>query len=486
MKKYLLILLICLFPSICFGAISAEMVWEVRTTGSQVYSGGFNTTGTGKDYSQADTCLTSWVTGSTGGCNQTGSTNVTNDLATSGTWTTLGSASANFTASMVRNTVHITGTGTSNFIPGWYEITAFNSTSSVTLDRACATGDSTAGTGYLGGAFKLGGNLDSDFFAANMKAPGNTVYIQSGAYTLGESIATPVAGTAALPISLIGYVTNRATIPYGTDRPSIAAGNSYTVAPANYWDIENIQFTKTGGSSYLLGLGAGNTLKNIKASNSTATASQYAVQLNTNNTIISSDISCTNGWAIYTNTNIAWIYGSYIHDSVYGVYGGGPLNVVNCILDTNSTAALRASTANNHFIYGNTFYNGASPAGSAVTATSGTYAIIMNNIFEGFSTPVVWTTASPTNILDYNAYYNNTSASNSDVTEGIHSVNLVASPFTDAPNADFRVGTNVKALGFPAWGANLGVGATCIGYPDIGAVQRVEPTAGGGASAFSF
>lgn len=493
MKKYLLILLICLFPSICFGAISAEMVWEIRTTGSQGYSGGFNTTGTGKDYSQADTCLASWVTGSTGGCNQTGSSNVTNNLATSGTWTTLGSTSANFTASMVRNTIHITGTGTSNFTPGWYEITGFNSTSSVTLDRACATGNSTAGTGYLGGAFKIGGTLDNDFFQLAAKPAGNTVYIQSGAYTVGETIdASTADGTVTVPVSIIGYVTNRATTPTGTDRPTLAFGNSYILYLGDYTIVKNIIFTKTGGSAALITPGTSDEFFNIKVSNTTATANQYGITVNTNLIIDKSEITVTNGYGLYTSTwSGGMVKDSYIYNCVDGIHVTAFSNgaILNNIFDTNSSNAIYLSgTSTISLISQNTFYNG-SKTGNGISGAIGNRLIITNNIFEGFSVPLTFTSAQPMNYYDYNAYFDNTSASNSNVTEGSHSVDLIATAFvsgTPHASTDFRVGAGVKALATPGSWVPMGLSADCVGYPDIGAVQRIEPTGGGTGGAYSF
>jgi len=146
-------------------------------------------------------------------------------------------------------------------------------------------------------------------------------------------------------------------------------------------------------------------------------------------------------------------------------------------------------------IYGTKCYNGTDSCentadGTAINATTQSNVIVMNNIFQGFATPLVWTTNEPTNIFNYNAYFNKTSSYNTDVTEGTNSINLNATVFTAGTpyaDSDHRVATNVKAFGFPAWGANLGINASWIGYIDVGAVQKIESTcssSGGGGWAF--
>lgn len=479
-------------------AIDAGTVWEVRTTGDQLWSGGFVNLlpNTSTDYSQADNCQTSWKAAA---ASCTG-TNLTNDLASTNAsgGLTLTSAAGGFTDAMVGNVIHITA-GT-NFTAGWYQITAYASANSVTITPKCNTGtnDASAGTGYVGGAFKIGGTLDSDFFQLAAKSAGNTVYIQglasgAGSYTVGESIdASTMDGTATLPTSIIGYITNRTTVPTGTDRPILAFGNSYTLASGDYNIYKNIIFTKTGGSGAVITCGAWDKFNNIKVSDTTATANQYAINPSTNLIIDSSEITVPNGYGIYKSS---WTGGivkdCYIHDNVDGIHVTTFNNgvILNNIFDTNSSNAIYTSGATSEaLISQNTFYNG-SKTGTAITGGTGYLLVITNNIFEGFNVPITFTSAQPMNHYDYNAYFDNTSASNSNVTEGSHSVDLIASAFasgTPHASTDFRVGTGVKALGSPGSWVPMGLSADCVGYPDIGAVQRIEPVGGGTGGAYSF
>ena len=76
---------------------------------------------------------------------------------------------------------------------------------------------------------------------------------------------------------------------------------------------------------------------------------------------------------------------------------------------------------------------------------------------------------------DYNAFYSNTSGTMQNKTAGAHDVTSDPT-FTAAGSADFSVGTNMKAVGYPSLITKSGTTT----YIDIGAAQRVEPTGGGG------
>ena len=122
-------------PSV-WAALQSDTTWEVRTTGNNTNGGCYDTGGTGTDYSQQDAAQLSLT-----------------DLAQNLSSTTLTSATGGFTSAMVDNCIQITGAGSGAFTLGFYEITAFTDTNTVTLDRtACSTANCSGGTGAVGGA----------------------------------------------------------------------------------------------------------------------------------------------------------------------------------------------------------------------------------------------------------------------------------------------------------------------------------------------
>ena len=210
--------------------LSAAIVWELRATASanNVNGGGFKAGASGTDYSQQDAAQ----------LNPT-------DLACADTSTTLTSAAGGFTAAMVGNVIHITA-GT-NFVVGWYEITAYTNANTVTIDRTAASAglNASAGTGYVGGAMSLNSALDSDFFSAVV--PGNTIWMKNGSFTMGESFTGGNNGTAANPIFLKGYNATRGDDPTGTNRPTLTEG-ALSFWLGQYWQARNIIF-KIGRAS---------------------------------------------------------------------------------------------------------------------------------------------------------------------------------------------------------------------------------------------
>ncbi len=464
MKKYTFVLLLLLIPSICFGAIGATCVWEVRTTGAQENGGGYTSGGT--DYSQQDAAQLSLT-----------------DLVSADPWTTITSVTGGFTAAMVGNIIHITSSA-ANFTPGWYEIITRVDTNTITVDRACgSTGAGAAGVGAVGGAFLLGGALDDEFFESTVA--GNTVYIKTGTYTLGEAISLAVGiGTAVSPLNIIGYVTNRTTIPYTTNRPTLICGaNAVLFGP--YTRVYNLIFTTTHATGIVLD-NPGNLLFNCKITNTTNAAS--AVKLDgINGSIVYCDITSTGTTSkgVEVNAYGTQIFYSYIHDSVTCIsVGSGPTAIVGNVIEGCTTGIATGGTAGN-FIANNTIYGAAVPAGTGISGTTSYANVVINNIISYLATGASWTTQENASYWDYNNYYNNTTADRSNVPIGANDID--ADPaFVDAATGDFRVGTNMKAVGFPGTLVNIGLSANCVGYTDMGAVQRIEPAATGGGGAWVF
>jgi len=143
-------------------AISANTVWEIRTTGTanNVNGGGFVTGASGTDFSQQDAA-------------QYNLTSVTTAAADA----ILLHASA--AADMVGNIAHIIS-GT-NFTAGWYEIISVVAGVSITLDRTCTSAAGALGVVNIGGAMSLASTLDDDLFESVVA--GNVVHVKNGKST---------------------------------------------------------------------------------------------------------------------------------------------------------------------------------------------------------------------------------------------------------------------------------------------------------------
>ncbi len=462
MKKYTFVLLLLLIPSICFGAIGATCVWEVRTTGAQENGGGYTSGGT--DYSQQDAAQLSLT-----------------DLVSADPWTTITSVTGGFTAAMIGNIIHITSSA-ANFTPGWYEIITRVDTNTITVDRACgSTGAGAAGVGAVGGAFLIGGALDDDFF--DSVVAGNTIYIKYGSYTLGEAVSALTAGTAPLPVNIIGYNAARATTPYLTDRPTLTAGANAVVFP-NYWSMNNVIFTSTA-SVGIAGLGYG-TIYNCKITD--ATNSAITVNLNVGSTkVISSEVSAigTAAYAVYFNASGNLLINSYIHDSVNCASLVANNSVIVGNIFTGCGTAIGNASVYGTVIINNTIYGASTPAGIGISGTTAHGIFVRNNIISYLATGATWSTQENNSHWDYNNYYNNTTADRVNVPTGANDID-VDPGFVNAGTGDFRVGTGMKAVGFPGTFVNMGLSASCIGYTDMGAVQRIEPAATGGGGAWVF
>jgi hypothetical protein len=440
----------------------------------------------GTDYSQALTCLGSWVASSAGVCAQTNYFNHTNDLASTSasSWLTLTSATGTFTAAMVGNLIHITA-GT-NFSPGWYKITAYTNANTVTLNSACGTtADASAGTGRIGGASSLNSTLDQAFL--NAFVAGNIAYMKYDASSIlmGQNSTNTVAGTAAAPIWIIGYNTTRGEStrcnPFGTSTcPTWDAGTNTFQWNASYWVFKNLYIKAANANGFYLYTGTNNIVQNVKVYNSSA-SNYYALRSGSNgNRLLHVEAQSTNGTAIFFSGS-ARIHDFYAHDSVSCVNLTGSVVLTDGIIANCSSVGLTFGTSSALSLGRNlTIYGGSSPTGTGVSGGALTEINLINSIISGWVIGIKFTTNTPDNYFDYNAFWNNTV----DLQYANHGLNdqiLVATPFAGTPSAgDFSPAANVKGKGFPG----VFPGGLSTGYLPIGAV--VPSSTGGGGGAWSF
>lgn len=407
-------------------ALHADTVWEIRTTGANTNGGGFynRDPGTSVDYSQQDAAQLSL-----------------SDIATDAAGTTLTSATGGFTAAMAGNIIYLTGGGAT---AGWYEIIAYTDTNTVTIDRS-AGANKTSVTGNVGGAFKIGGSLDGDFFVANTaKVAGNTVHIKTGTYTAGESI------TIGPQINIIGYNSTRNDRPTAGDRPTIDMTASYFISTSGNCNISDMIITGayTGVAGVLTASGGAGIFFNCKFENTSSSANDEAVRNNSSNTFIGCEFKSALGYAIRTSGDGGRFLFCYIHDSAVGVYLNADIELmVGCVIDTCTIGIDGVNPGNNeaiHIFLNNTVYN----------CTTGIYTdtssevltqVIINNIIDGCTTGLdAQGTATLPNFMDFNCWNNTTDINGSQFSVGSNSVEN--DPEMSAPaSADFTLGADSPA-----------------------------------------
>ena len=429
-------------------AIAATTQWEIDKTGTAAAAtngGGFNPSqkSAGTNYS-----LKANTPSAAGGpiAAPTG-------LAMTNASTTLTDAANPFTPQMVGNIIYIVS-GT-NFVPGWYEITAYTSAGEVTLDRtAVSGGDGKSGVGNIGGCI----DLPADAFFEQC-VPGNTVFIKGGTgvtYTLCEAISVAKSGTSTAPIFVVGYNDTRSIgcTCDGANRPTIAAGAN-TLTFASYWLLRNIVVTTT--ETYGLRGGTGALFVNCKSTNSSASASRRAFYCgNDGARFVDCEAICTKGSAITLAGTSSYILWCYMHDSAQGCIITNGNALVGVVIDT-CTKGISGTNG----VYGLYLNCTIDNCADGISLSNGHTMLALNNIISNCSKGVVLGSYNESAWWDYNDFYNNDTDTTRVPTRhatlalpGPHDID--ADPgYTDSANGDYRTGGNVADTGF---GVRLGVG----------------------------
>lgn len=395
-------------------AISALTVWELRAsaTAGNVNGGGYVAGGGGTDFTLQDAA-------------QYALTGVTS----AGAGDTFLTATA--AADMVGNFAHvISGT---NFTAGWYQIIAVALGVSVQVDRSLTTGIGATGVINIGGAMSLNSTLDDDFF--DVPIAGNVLWMQLGAYTLGEAVSATGAGTITSMIRFEGYQTTRGDNPTGANRPTIAGGANNLALGAS-WMARNIIIS--GSGTIALGGTSDCHFENIKATNTSITTTREALRIAAGSVVFNCEAVSQNGRAIGNNGSIsAKVFGCYIHDSDIGFTPDQNSPVLafnifaNCktagISATYTAAALRGSA------YNNTFYGAsATPVGIGIRSTGAVSGplLILNNIFCGLAGGIEIATVQQDSIMEDYCDFSNNTVDRTRIATGSHSV-TTAPAFAD-------------------------------------------------------
>lgn len=351
------------------------------------------------------------------------------DLAMVQSSTTLTSATGGFTAAMVGNVIQITA-GT-NFDTGWYEITVYTDTNTVTLDRTAASGgNGSSGTGYVGGCMALPVDAFYEAWTA-----GNKCYMKAGTYTFTESPSIVNTGSASAFLVIEGYNTLRGDNPTGDNRPLCAVGaNSFQFN--EFFKIINVRFT--GTNTFVLRTDGNSAIINCKANNSSGTANRSAFYIVDDVGLIydSEGISANGeGLEIASAGNRLVISHCYFHDSDTGMnIDSVYVRVMFCILDTCASDGINYSNSIYSFVINCTFYNCTT---AALTTSSTSNVLWYNNQFVSCGIGINESAAlREDSLCDYNNYYDNTTNYGHNSLAGIN--DTANNPgFTDAAGGDF-------------------------------------------------
>jgi hypothetical protein len=528
MRKLILLFLCLSLP--VFGAVSSTVQWDVRTTGSDSNSGGFDpgVSVPGTDYSQQNSPQITYT-----------------DLVIGVTTTQYTSVLHVVSSALPGNTLLVTG-GTGCWT-GTFEILS-NATITATVDRSLGTAASVC-TAVLGGGFlTIPHALSTLSNASGSFTPLNQVWVKSGTYAppsagIGNCTNQSSCSGSVIPGLIVqGYGTTHGDITspcsVATTCPLIATANAATPIWSPVGSsvtagliLKNLEMaiTATSNPYSIIGGPGGPDLTCINCkfdvtstaggSNGIYNSNYYAYIL-----LWGSEFNVSSGnYGINDVSEVSnehgqgiWSYYSYYHGAGTGFWDGNSAGHQLWHLYFNAFSGMaRGVYAQTNVdlsllgldLVGNAFYNMTNEAvrsnGVAVH-----WAYIFNNIFyggtygvyifgyvgNGSGTP--W--GQPLSVSNaygnqgtapYLVYPTQNSASNSSlggITPGLYNSDIAlgaCQPFNAPASADFSLSTCGKAAlgakGFP------GVTPAGTGYLDIGALQS-QAAAGASIAAGSY
>jgi len=413
---------------------SANTVWECRSTATagNVNGGGFVTGASGTDYSQQNAAQYA-LTG----------------IASVGSGNTFLTASA--AANMVGNFARVVS-GT-NFTVGWFEITSVSAGVSVTCATNAAavsicTGVGASGVINIGGSLSLGSTFDDDVFEEFIG--GNTCWVRSGNYTLGESISIASASaTGTDPIFVKGYTSTRGDNPIvsGTSQPVIAMG-AFSISLPTFWNINYISFTTTAAIG--INMGTATTLFQVKCLNTSTTSGRTAIQVGLRSLLSSCEVVCQNGTAVLTANLGQTITGCYIHDSATGIsIVFNSTFVTDCVVGSCSSIgiSLGSNSAGNNRIF-NTTINGSSlklSTGINMPAAASPNNSFTNVTISRCAVGISKTSPTQNSNLDFNVNFFDNTADTSNYTKS--NTALALNPnFVDILDLTGTIGTSTGSV----------------------------------------
>lgn len=400
------------------------------------------------------------------------------DIVCGGAGSTYTSVANPVGKNIIGNIVYVTG-GDANITAGYYEISSTSTiTATVVGATALSTGIVATGAGKLGGS-QNGFSTATTTLQGKLVA-GNKVYVKAEAWN--ENVTLSVAGSASAPIVVEGYTTTRGDNGRATNDLAGGAGAAFTNSGASYI-MKNIVAKSAAGSGFT----SSAVLMYINCISRNNGASGFTHTTSNTMNFISCEAynNTTVGFNFSAGNSGGFLYGCYSHDNTshgFDISGSiPPVVAIFCIADTNAGNGFKCDTGNvaiiNCISYGNT---GATTDGILFSTVS-TCSVVLNTICSTNGRDGIRATVNGLSIYtDYNCYFANVGTARTTVSAGVHDV-AIDPTFTDGPNGNFAIGTNLKALGFPG----LFAGGLSTGYLDIGAVQRQESGGAGLSRVFT-
>ena len=433
-------------------SVNATAAWRIRVDGDDTNGAGFDSaiSGAGTDYTdQASPQLS------------------LSDLATPGAAsTTLTSATGGFTAAMIGNCIRISS-GT-NFTAGYYFITGYTDTNTVTLDRTpTSAGAGSSGVGKLGGAWAslgamaTGGTRTVPSVTSPLVA-GNTIYIRgSGSddpgvtpdYDYSGSLGYwtyPAGNTTGGHIKLVGYNGRPAiktpgllmynAVSWGAENLLCIAGgtnNSTGWAGSGRWSLYNVMMDQNN-FDVPMNSGIFEMVECcVRCTGQTTAGSNYAIVATNYNALVQHNKITSKGHGITSS-----YMGAIIENIITGCGGIGiefgpssdnyGVQILRNIIHANGSHGIVLSNAN------------------AVNTTRARHNILTANVGRGISLPSG--TALNHRIarkpqIDWNAFgagtFANVSGKYNNFNGGANDIDLVSdvSPFVDEGADDFNIDT---------------------------------------------
>lgn len=261
--------------------------------------------------------------------------------------------------------------------------------------------------------------------------------------------------------------------------------NSSATGTPTYWGFENLKFensnaTKTNAIAINASAGTFFVKNCVFGSNPRALLHGFYRTTGTPNLYIENCQFCyCSSHGINSYGGSCFIYSSlFNNNSGSGLYSSFNTSFIEgSLFHSNSLNGINFTTGGgNGFISGNTIYNNGQN-GIKIDSVISQFVINNNNITHNSAYGINCTSGQS----KFNSYffnnnlYSNTSGSYLNISAGANDL-AVDPQYTDAANGDFSVGTNVKALGFPAATTHIGINSATHSYVDIGAAQRKEVT----------
>lgn len=472
------ILILFLISAICYGALPANVTWEVRNGGNDNNGGGFLPGATGTDYSlsASNHCTSSDFTLAAG-----------TTLATS--------VLCPFGADSVGNIINVTA-GTNCTVARYHVVSV--SVVTATLDRAAGTTGCTAGTFFVGGAIKTLSQLNTAMSTTNVS---QHAYVKSDStYSISAGVTFNFNASSGIFVDITGYTTTRPTLttPGDGGMPTVqaTAGSFTMITLANNNSAFNVQFQNfilDGNAQTAMTCASMNNnddiFRNIKTL-SCGTGFKEGGFRFTCERCVATTMSSNNG------SGFVWANGGDCTDCYSGDSSATGMtgfqftsgHCVRCVVanltgSTNSNGfAIAAMGQGGIYIESSVCYNVTQTCLNYQAATSSnTKVVTIKNSIMAKAAAYCFdsSNASPLTIIyggfyeDYNACWSNGGTGTYHLwTAGTHDIALTADPFTNGASHNFALnstaggGAALKGLGFP--GTFL-VGGT--GHQDIGTFQ---------------